>query len=843
MTSLAVVTIVSNNYLHFARTLMQSVAKQHPMATRYCVVVDRNTSLATALETDFRVIELEELSLPHGDEFLFQYNLLELNTATKPWALRHLLERGHDQVFYLDPDICLYRPMDEAAAALEAGASIVLTPHLLAPCDDGKQPAELDIRRAGTYNLGFCAIRRSEESLRFLKWWQGKLERHCVNAPDRGIFVDQSWIDLVPGLFKGVCVLRHAGYNVAYWNIAQRPLEASGGQDGMETITADGEPLVFFHYSGLDPLAPEQVSRHQNRHTIGTVCPAVRRLIEDYCARVLRNGLMEYRGLPYGFGRFRNGCAILDGHRMQFIQNSRLRQRAGGRPFERPELFIQEPGSLLDQTVHRPVPLKGLMRLRRLYAHFLGRWPEDQAIVKFGHRCLTVPGCLWTAYKLGTSGEAKSHPGWGLRLLSFPMLRAQLPPPSTEPPAPGLVDPARRWLPLRHGDVGGLPGGKERPVRVGLNIVGYVNAELGVGEASRALMQACAVAGVPFSVVDVGYQAAHHQQRDARIPPNVSDSRFPIDLLYVNADQTAATAAYLKSRELEGRYRIGFWHWEQPDFPSSFLHAFDHVDEVWVPSTFVQEAVAAVSPVPVYKIPHAIACRVSEDLEPQALRQRFGLPIDQRLALVMYDFHSYSYRKNPKAAIQAFRRAATGRNDVALVIKTMGGELHPQALSELRGAIAGMRQVVLIDEVYTRQQVWNLQSCCDMMISLHRAEGFGLALAEMMSMGKAVVATGWSSNTDFMSDANSMLVKYELKPLEKAMGAYPAGPVWAEADIEHAADCIIRLLDEPGLARRLGEQARQDITRSLSREAVGRLALRRLAALGQRYPELCVDAP
>lgn len=164
MTSTAIVTIVSNNYLHFARTLLQSVALHHPEAKRYCVIVDRDPAPASQLTHEFQAIALEQLHLPDGPDFLFQYTVLELNTAVKPWAMQHLLRQGHDHVIYIDPDICLYQPLTEVQQLLGQGADIVLTPHLLDPIADDCRPTELDIRRAGTYNLGFCAVRQSDNT-------------------------------------------------------------------------------------------------------------------------------------------------------------------------------------------------------------------------------------------------------------------------------------------------------------------------------------------------------------------------------------------------------------------------------------------------------------------------------------------------------------------------------------------------------------------------------------------------------------------------------------------------------------------------------------------------------
>ena len=219
-------------------------------------------------------------------------------------------------------------------------------------------------------------------------------------------------------------------------------------------------------------------------------------------------------------------------------------------------------------------------------------------------------------------------------------------------------------------------------------------------------------------------------------------------------------------------------------------------------------------------------------------RSQFGLPEGKFLALVMYDFHSYQYRKNPQAAIAAFRQAAGQNKDATLVIKTINGHRHAQALQALKDSVSDLPGTIFIDEFFTRQQTWDLQSCCNTLISLHRAEGFGLAPAEMMYLGKPVIATGWSANMDFMSADNSFLVRYDLQPLSQAVGVYPAGPLWAEADIEHAAWCLGRLLQEPDLQTSVGARAASDIRRQLNPETVGALVRNRLSLLGFWNPLL-----
>ncbi|MFZ2266574.1 MAG: glycosyltransferase [Azonexus sp.] len=852
---IAIFTIVSNNYLHFARTLMQSVATQHPDAKRYCVIVDIELQHAQILHQELATIALNELQLPGGEDFLFQYSVLELNTAVKPWAFEHLLQRGHEQVIYIDPDIRLYQPLSEVLLLLKGNADVVLTPHLLAPIDDTLSPSELDIRRAGTYNLGFCAVRNSANTCRYLQWWQGKLQNDCIIALDKGIFVDQSWMDLTPGMFENVVLLRHPGYNVAYWNLGQRQIVQ---EVGTEAILVNGEPLVFFHFSGINPQEPHKISKHQNRFSFENINKTTQSLILEYVQALIANDAAAFCKLSYGFGHYADTTPITTAERIRFREDPNLRSQCGGQPFSHPEILSTRYMHANAENIEQYIDPTHIQRLHSIYQNLLGRPPEQAALAARGPLLGSSMGMARTFLSVGFSREARATPGWQARLLRLADQVSATP----EPLKRYLIRPLRRTLEAvgqhapnwayhppgtRHQSR--IPSSSVRARRIsaslpaasdaaldapGINLIGYLRAELGVGEAARSLARACVAAEIPFSATEAHYDS-QNPLRDTSILEFAQATRYAIDLLYVNADQTAITSQLLSAtgRPSAG-YTIGFWHWEQPELPAHLHAAFALLDEVWVPSTFVHDAIAPVSPVPVCKIPHALQCRPT----PGSERAQFGLPGDKLMALVMYDFHSYQYRKNPQAAIAAYRLAAKKHPHLTLVIKTINSMEHVAAYAELRDSVQDLPNVFFIDEYLTRQQTWDLQSCCDILLSLHRAEGFGLAPAEMMHMGKSVIATGWSANMDFMTNDNSMPVRYQLKPLEQDLGAYPAGPLWAEADIEHAAWCLDQLASRPDLARQLGQKAAQDIRQQLSPQTVGRQIRQRLQAIGRWHPDL-----
>src|SRR6185369_9268641 len=209
----AVFTVVAKNYLAHARALMASLAAVHPDWHRMVVLADRVDGHFNAAAEPFEVSEAAALPLPDRQHFLFRYTLVELNTAVKPWCFRELFNRGFDRVLYLDPDIIVYAPLDEVTSAWGRGALAVLTPHLTGRLRDRHYPGERDILKSGTYNLGFLALSRHPQLDALLEFWSEKSVHEFFANPSVGLFTDQKWMDLVPGLFGDVEILRHEGYN------------------------------------------------------------------------------------------------------------------------------------------------------------------------------------------------------------------------------------------------------------------------------------------------------------------------------------------------------------------------------------------------------------------------------------------------------------------------------------------------------------------------------------------------------------------------------------------------------------------------------------------------------
>ena len=297
-------TICSRNYLAYALTLQQSLKRHAPDSPFFIYLADAPLDPSEA--PDANIIPASEIGLPDRLDMAFRYTVMEFNTAIKADCFLDLLtRRGFEAAIYLDPDIQVFAPLSEVHAALASGASAVLTPHLLEPLPAGAHPDEAEIMKSGVFNLGFAAFASTPESLAFIRWWASKLHTECYSAPEKGLFVDQKFVDLAPAFIERLIVLRHPGYNVAYWNTASRSVAGTRG-----SFTVNGAPLVFFHFSGVVPSKPDVYSKHLGGRQ-QDVAPAIMQLVRLYLSELAAQGYAKWSATPYAYARFRDGSIIL----------------------------------------------------------------------------------------------------------------------------------------------------------------------------------------------------------------------------------------------------------------------------------------------------------------------------------------------------------------------------------------------------------------------------------------------------------------------------------------------------------------------------------------------------
>lgn len=1096
----AIFTIVSRNYISYAVTLMQTVAQHHPEAARIIFIADERYDYS-GLDVPADIVTADSIGIERFPEMAFRYSVIELNTAVKPFCFRWLLrQRGHIRVIYLDPDIYLLRPLVGVTELLDQGGQIVLIPHITSPLQDGHQPDDLTIMKSGIYNLGFAAFARTEAVDRFVDWWAARLERHCrVDLPNY-LFLDQRWMDLAPAFVPNTAILRHPGYNLAYWNLLHRPITF----DVKRGWKAAGQPLHFVHFSGVDPRKPGEFSKHQNRFTIETI-GGLRPLFERYVEKLLANGYEKFITAPYAYARFADGreihwlmrncfrrmedsgewpgaaspitnsgiydtiepslatpglpditrvmhqlwlerrdlrdafsldtaegriaylrwfvetaqpengiddqsllaAAAIGGKDVRQLVPTRLRNKI---PRREPPWLPEEPWQ--GPAVQADVYLRGRTRLRDLDAslprQFAIIWHQREdlqdafplrtadEIDSYVRWCLTdgiaqnqivpelinsefwdelsAPAALgeqyddipitrglwlfhrycdqvdavaqfpedrssriklslwfmleapvrfrwpremtsrlrdWAAEPVGsmlvdgvalprllliirevrsdlrTSFDLENASGrlglvhwflfhglreYGLAIADLPDYFLQALAQEANENGESLPPLLHRLILLQRGDVASafdiatqegrrlyrdwfiehgvvelnaailnglrlarpatpqaptiMPSRPERPQVV---LTGCLSEPSGRGEDMRMTMAALDVHGIPYLTIDRLDKIARDQAGNILEPDAVADAA--VNIVHLNADTAFADYMFLRQYGVHRARVVGYWAWELAKFPEEYRTAFSFFDEIWASTRFAFSAFdTGHRPVTLMPMPVALPERMTN-----LSRGHFRLPENRFLFLFNFDFGSFCARKNPEAAIAAFRAAFPSDPQVGLVIKTINAERFTEQWNWLKEAAGGDRRIIMRNGRYTRDEMLNLIRLCDCYVSLHRSEGFGRGPAEAMLLGRPVVATNYSGNVDFMNAENSFPVDYRLVPVRE--GEYPGarGQVWAEPDIAHAAAQMERVYHDQAEARRMAKEAARLIATRYSARAIGANYVRWLQ---QIFPEL-----
>ncbi|HEY0760291.1 MAG TPA: group 1 glycosyl transferase [Acidisarcina sp.] len=301
----AACTIVSANYLPYARTFCQSFRMYHPSYELYVLLVDRIPPALDLAAEDFILVPVEELGIPNFPSIAFLYDILELNTNVKPTFLKWLLARGVQQLIYFDPDICVYSNADVIYDLLQT-SNIIITPHITRAPEDKQHLLEQELLSLGTFNLGFVAVSGSAESLKFLDWWEERCLEKGFADPRNALFVDQKWVNLAPAMFDGVLILKHPGCNMAHWNIHERHLTRAGDSYRVN----DAVPLIFYHFSGFKAAETTLVSGKDRSGVTIEERPDLGQILSEYRNLLLGNGLKECESYPYAFGVFEDGQPI-----------------------------------------------------------------------------------------------------------------------------------------------------------------------------------------------------------------------------------------------------------------------------------------------------------------------------------------------------------------------------------------------------------------------------------------------------------------------------------------------------------------------------------------------------
>lgn len=860
----AAFTIISKNYLAYARVLTNSLLRFHSDMEVYVFLADRSEGYVQAQRERFRLVGAEEIGIPNFEQFSFKYTILEFNTAIKPSCIEYLFRKlGYAKILYFDPDILVTQNLEQLFRELDS-ASILLTPHITQAISDSKRPNEIDFLLSGSYNLGFIGLADTPTTHAFVRWWKNRVYDRCLHKVDAGLFVDQKWIDLAPSIFDGVRILKDPGLNVAYWNLAERPIILRAGS--VEDARVREKPLSFFHFSGFEPENPSSVSKHQTRFSLDDL-PMAKPLFLHYRDLLFSSGYQESKAWPYAYGQFDNGVPIPTIVRRVYHALPEAKRASFGDPFatDHASSFFewlntpQRPHDRLPAITHFWYALyRSEPSLMQIFPDIFtddgdrfAAWVRHEARHRYHlpdafilpleqPRTPTVRLHTWgyrtrmwaaewkrllTMFPAGRINRMYYHPT--LQRYKF-SLRRRIGDDWYYAAQQRIAPIVWRWTRAeRSPPITPRRAEPKKPPADGLNIVGHVRAESGVGEAARSIITSCLRANIPHKINAL--ETNIHRKQDATIPTADVGNPYDVNIVHVNADQAESFFALMGKKYFDGKYTVGYWLWEQSEFPERYHHTFSLYDEIWTASAFSHQALAAVSPIPVVRMPLAV------ERTPQTpfTRKELGVAPDAWVFLYMFDVLSFVERKNPFGVIAAFARAFSSPDRATLVIKVMNGEHAPDVLQKLR-TLQRSTPFRLLNSTLPRDDVSRLLQSCDCYVSLHRAEGFGLTMAEAMAFGKPVIATAYSGNLDFMRPHNSFGVNYSLVRLTHDVGPYRAGTVWAEPDTEHAASLMRRVYEDRKDAERVGAQAARDIRTHFSPGAVGTMIQQRLEVIGPK---------
>ena len=748
---------------------VQSLSDHHPDAVAVVVFVDDRFGAAMrgfpalAIDVDVRGPawlatifgpELRRLAMIHVGEAVCR--------AVRPFALRTLFEE-------LDPGVLLSLPADaevlgpiDELLRVDAGQAIAVVPsRLSAPPPDGRLPDVVDLAAGGRFDQELFAL--AERSP--LDAWGALLARSPHIDPDR-VPDGHPWFDDVVAAAdpRDVRIVRDPRIGISYRN-ADEP-------------GRDRDPRVI-RFDGFDPQRPWLLSERTgglprvllSQHPwLANLCAGRAAALGDTRADDLHTDDLDGAD---SWASLANGLAI---------------DAAMRRAYRRGVL-----DHLADEThLEPPNPF------------------DDGGTAQF---------LQW----LSSATDARRPASRYLRALhdGRPDLRARFVDPD-DPGPEGLrawarINGRREGIPpelLPPPDAARLPALAAEPAASppnGLNVVGFLHGELGVGEAARQLLRGVEASGVPsLAIAD---RATLHRQLAELDTPTADLPVHRLNLIALNPDALAIFAQTRGADFFRGRRTIGLWFWEVEAFPVRFTHAFALVDEVWVATEHVRSAIAAATEKPVRVIPLPLptfdSAAGSATHDPAHFRVLFS-----------FDYASVAERKNPVGAFRAYRAAFPTPGEVLpdgrtprLILKSINGDRHGTDREQLLAAIVGQPDVTLIDDYLEPQANRALVAEADCYLSLHRAEGWGLTMAEAMAAGIPVVATGYSGNCTFMDETNSWLVPFELVPIPAFVREYAGCGRWAEPDLGVAAAAVRSIALDPAAAQERAERGRLDVCR------------------------------
>lgn len=800
---LRVVTLANVLSLPRALVLLDSLAARHPDWPAEIVYLGERAPEAAAGR---RVRPIEDVLEIDAHELIERVDPQDLPVLLTPKLLRAYGREHRGPVLLLPPSAWVLGDLSPLLHAIRrSGVALLARTEQELP-RDSLRPTEDELERAGLiYKTAVGVDGTAGTEAGFVAWLEERVEA-SIGSLDGSLRPDRPedrrwlshWVELAPARFAAAVLGPEDGF-VSHWSLARRRIERDAGGG----FSVGSAPLRLLDLPGFEPDRPHRLAADAERVRLSR-SPALRELTARYAEQLRAAGADDDPVGRRAVGRRLANGLVYDDALQRLHEDAVLLGEHFG------EVFGERGTAAFMAWLQGPAPHGADHGINRYLFYRVRRERPD----------------VLRSYPDLDGPDAEGYVAW---CRAFGATELQIDPRFM--PSGPLAERAGGARPAGKPDTAEAAGPRPRSDddAPAVRVSGYLGHTLGLGSAARGYLEALGAAGVRTSALSVplehdfgadvldGY--GRHVFEDHSL-----DGGHDVEIVAVNPDELPSFVRRVGEDHFHGR-RIGIWGWETNAIPARWAPAFDWIDEIWVYSKFMAENLSAATDKPVIALPPPVAAP-----PPAARPLRLGVP-DGFLFLFAFDYMSTIQRKNPIGLIEAFARAFASGEGPQLLIKTINGPLRPLSEEAVLWAAGERPDIHVIDTSLSAEQRDALMAGCDCYVSLHRAEGFGLTLAEAMAIGKPAIGTGYSGNVDFMNAENSLLVEHRLGLVGPECEIYPADGEWAYPSVEHAAKLMRNVYEQGELARRLGERARADIARQLSPLATGTAMRNRLEQL------------
>lgn len=738
-------TIFDSNYRRRAKICLETFASLHPKVQMLYCDLSHRTSVRPFSIGEPLPVESLGLSQIQLSNLAKIYSVTEFSTLLKPWAIEDLLARGFDTVVYLDPDLYWHTPISRDRLFASDSIDIRLTPHLISTEQSNPALDLLKIGNVGVFNLGFGIFHSS--SRKFVKLWKEHVTSNAVTAPDLGRFTDQRFMNFAPALSR-VETIQDPGYNMAYWNLHERQIVATGADSAVRFLVNDSD-LTFFHFSGFDEARAGMLTTHKSdRPCLHLESPGMLALMSSYLGALRRSEVVDTPE-PFGFQELSNSRTAPQDLRLALsLGLSEVAMEFG---FEEALKHLDNEDFLIHLTTEPEAFGSRVSRVGRILWELRSdvrreiRNPNSQTYVDW--LCHHYPD--WFSIESDFSPKSNSDATNGTRIESdeFTLL-------SIASPVLGIS-----------------------------SIADYVEAALPANSWRHLRLQ---------SVHHISHNAS--SMRDTLC---ALESSRGTSIWCLNPNSLPQQVFESLIRSDRSVTRIGIWWWEIETPPAEWEPFVEWFDEVWVFSKFVYDSLSCLRPdkfrlAPLPVTPPSIGLEESNSLG-QVSESRMLRFLSQAKAsgkfivLSKLDFLSSFDRKGIVSSVKAFQQAFAGRGDCLLLIKSTNAKKSLGAVAKLSREIGDVENVLMFDESLSKidnQRVFNL---VDVYLSLHRSEGLGLNILEAICHGTPTIATAYGGFMEITAGLPIGTVPYTLQRVGDQAGLYQPRGKWASPDISTAS--------------------------------------------------------